>query len=460
MRSRLLLVVALLSGACGGGGALKPASAAGSHDPGPADAAVDGGGIVLSDAGADVDLAPATCAEEIHAAMRVPLDVFVLLDASNSMNEPAGSKTKHQVVRAALRNFLEDPLSLGLGVGLNFFPAVTICQANGDCPADGNLPGHCGLLSDSACIGANGGIGTACGGGITCPAGETCRPIGQCPNGLGPDMTSPRCALGTACDGAACQPIHHVCLGPRTDCSGDRYARPAVAFAELPAALSGLTAALGAREPAGGTPLPEALTGTLDLLHAQLTAHPDHKVVLVVASDGVPDATCSGAPGIVAAIAAARAATPSIATYAVGVFSGEMAAQGHAFMSDVATAGGTTAPFVLESNAALGDAFLAALNAIRGAALPCEYMIPPSGAAQIDFGKVNLHARGGGRDQLIGYVEGADKCTPDKGGWHYDTDPKSTTPKRIVLCPSSCQMWKGVPRAEVELRFGCKTVIE
>jgi Mg-chelatase subunit ChlD len=457
MRARFPLVLALGLCACSGG-ALKPV-APGSQDSGVTDAAAEAS-IALSDGSVDVDVAPATCAEETHVAMRVPLDVFLLLDASNSMNEPAGSKTKHQVVRAALRSFLQDPLSLGLGVGLTFFPAVTTCQGNGDCPADGSLPGRCAVTPDTSCVSSQGVVGAGCDGATMCPAGETCRQIGQCQDGLGPGMTSPRCALGMACpDGTACQAVQHVCLGPRSDCSGAHYAKPAVGFADLPAALPGLAAALGARQPAGGTPLPEALTGTLALLRAHLGAHADHKAVLVVASDGVPDATCAGAPGVLSAIAGAQTAAPSIATYAIGVFSGDLAAEGRAFMTDVAKAGGTTSPFVLEANAGLGDSFLAALNAIRGAALPCEYVIPPNDAGTIDFGKVNVRARAGGRDQLIGYVNAAENCTADKGGWHYDLDPRSATPKRIALCPSTCQTWKATARAEVEIRFGCKTTV-
>jgi hypothetical protein len=454
-------LVVLLAGACGDGGALKPI---GDGPPGSKDAAASAdlaaeGGIGLPDLDPAADAAPPACAEEKHAARRVPLDVFLLLDASNSMNEPAGNKTKHQVVRTALRSFLQDPLSVGLGVGLSFFPAVITCGTHEECPADGNLPGRCALAPDTSCVAANGIVGVACNAETKCPAGETCRQIGACPSSLGPDMTSPRCGIGTMCpDGAACQPVRYVCRGPRTDCSGAHYAKPAVAFAELPAALPGLTAALDNRAPAGGTPLPEALTGTMGLLRAQLDAHPDHEAALVVASDGLPDATCAGAPGILTEVAAAKSATPSLPTYAIGVFSGAAAADGRAFMTEVAKAGGTGAPYVLEANAGLGDSFLAALNAIRGVALPCAYVIPPADQGAIDYGKVNVRARAAARDELIGYVDGADKCTPSKGGWYYDADPKSgATPKRVSLCPSTCQAWKALPSAEIEIRFGCKT---
>jgi hypothetical protein len=455
-------LVGLLAGTCGDGGALRQVGdgSLGHKDASaPGDGVADGG-IGLPDAAAAADAPPRACAEETHAARRVPLDVFLLLDASNSMNEPAGSRTKHQVVRTALRSFLADPLSAGIGVGLSFFPAVTTCQFHEECPADGNLPGRCALAPDTSCVAANGIIGVACDAEMKCPAGEGCRQIGQCPSSLGPDQASPRCGLGTMCpDGAACQPTRYVCRTPGADCSGSHYAKPAVAFAGLPAALPGLTTALDARAPAGGTPLPEAVTGTLGLLRAQLDTHPDHEAVLVVASDGLPDATCGGAPGVVAAITSATSATPSIATYAIGVFSGATAATGRAFMSDVAKAGGTNAPYVLEADAGLGASFLAALNAIRGVALPCAYVIPSADQGTIDYGKVNVRARAAGRDELIGYVDGADKCTPGKGGWHYDVDPKAgATPKRVSLCPSTCQAWKALPSAEVEIRFGCKTI--
>jgi hypothetical protein len=282
-----------------------------------------------------------------------------------------------------------------------------------------------------------------------------------CREGLAPGQISNTCVVGSPCaDGTACQPVRHICNGPRSDCTGGHYDQPNVAFVELPGALPLLKAALGARDPAGGTPLPEAVIGTLGILRARLAAQPGHKAVLVIASDGLPDETCGGASGVLAAVAAARARPTGLATYAIGVFGAAEAPAGRSLLIDIAKAGGTNQPYVLDPNANLAETFLKALNDIRGAALPCEFLIPAGEKGALDFGKVNVRARAGGRDELLGYVGSADRCGADKPGWHYDVTPApGVTPTRVVLCPAACQMFQAQAQArvEVELRFGCKT---
>jgi hypothetical protein len=187
-----------------------------------------------------------------------------------------------------------------------------------------------------------------------------------------------------------------------------------------------------------------------------MTAHPDRKVVLVVASDGLPDGNCGGTMGLLKVLETARAATPSLLTYGISVFSALDFTDGRMLIDNIAKAGGTNQSYVLEENMNLTDAFLKALNEIRGAALPCEFMIPNAGT--IDYGKVNLEWRHPAGDQHLGYVGSADKCDPQKGGWHYDMDPTTGgKPSRIVVCPSTCQKLKADGMGKVELRFGCKT---
>src|SRR6185369_4549274 len=63
------------------------------------------------------------CSEQVHAAMPVPVDLLLLVDASSSMLDPvAGGATKHALVRDALVAFVSDPRSAGLGIGLQYFP--------------------------------------------------------------------------------------------------------------------------------------------------------------------------------------------------------------------------------------------------------------------------------------------------------------------------------------------------
>jgi hypothetical protein len=370
--------------------------------------------------------APATCAEATQEAMRVPLDVFFLLDGSasmaigvNSTSLPFGpgipvtpgappppaaggaGKSKLDLVRGALDTFLKDPMSAGLGAGLSFFPGMPPCQTDSDCP----------------------------------------RPPGF--------------------DGPLC--IARTCSSPVGDCAGRSYQMALFDFAELPAGATGISAVLAARRPAGSTPLGEALVGTLAMLRSRTMAHPDRRVVLVIASDGVPDDRCGGTAAILEGLRKARAQTPPLSTYAIGVFGKLNIAAGRTLMNQIATAGGTGAPYVLDANMTLGDAFLKALNDIRGSALPCEFAIPAAnGSTPIDFDKVNVSVQSPtGASQSIGYAGSLTRCDPQKGGWYYDVDPSAGKPTRVVVCPATCAELSASAGGKVALSFGCKTrVIE
>jgi len=45
-------------------------------------------------------------------------------------------------------------------------------------------------------------------------------------------------------------------------------------------------------------------------------------------------------------------------------------------LNQIAQAGGTNSAFIVDTNGNVGQQFIEALNAIRGAALACEYLIP------------------------------------------------------------------------------------
>ena len=181
-------------------------------------------------------------------------------------------------------------------------------------------------------------------------------------------------------------------------------------------------------------------------------------MALVLATDGLPS-TCTptDARGLGVLVSAAAMQTPPIATYAIGVFDSSQTARGRPLLEAVATAGRTGMPFVLNSDPDLARTFQDALDKIRGAALPCEYVIPPP-SGPIDFGKVNVRvqaAAGTGED--IPYVSTAARCDPMRGGWYYDVDPAMAAPTRVVTCPATCDRLKAEPNAQVNLVFGCKT---
>src|SRR6185369_7135815 len=85
------------------------------------------------------------CAGTLVQAQRIPLDMYVMLDVSGSMLAPTegdATITKCQAVSSALTDFVSDPTSDGIGVGLQVFPipnkaAPTACTTDKQCGAFG-----------------------------------------------------------------------------------------------------------------------------------------------------------------------------------------------------------------------------------------------------------------------------------------------------------------------------------
>jgi hypothetical protein len=57
-----------------------------------------------------------------HTSAQLPVDLFIMLDKSTSMLEPAGAVDKWTAVTQAIRDFVNAPAANGIGVGLGNFP--------------------------------------------------------------------------------------------------------------------------------------------------------------------------------------------------------------------------------------------------------------------------------------------------------------------------------------------------
>ncbi len=126
---------------CGGSEGDQDGGSSGDGDSGSGDGDIslgDGDG----DSGGDGDIGGGIdgcspdfgegCAGETYEGENVPLDIYVMFDLSCSMsctvndsgcclNEDERDQWRIQPVREAMRLFLEDPRSAGIGVGLGFF---------------------------------------------------------------------------------------------------------------------------------------------------------------------------------------------------------------------------------------------------------------------------------------------------------------------------------------------------
>lgn len=243
----------------------------------------------------------------------------------------------------------------------------------------------------------------------------------------------------------------------KSSCAVGDYAKADVPIAALPGVGSSIATSLLLHDPFTDTPTGPALAGALQYARAFQAAHPGHVVSVVLATDGLPTACAPlDADGIAAFAAKARAESPPIRTYVIGVMSDADLGKGAATNLDTISKAGNGAPaFVIKSTGSdVEKAFLSALLAIRGTALPCEYLVPAGVGA--DYDKVNVRVTRGATSTTLPYVERADKCGP-AGGWYYDVPPPGK-PTRVLTCPATCKALTADGAGKVDIEIGCATL--
>jgi hypothetical protein len=198
------------------------------------------------------------------------------------------------------------------------------------------------------------------------------------------------------------------------------------------------------------------------LAHAKAlaTANPSHRVIVVMATDGLPTECAPAAIPAVAALATAAAGgAPSIATFVIGVFSTLEQGVAQANLDALAMAGTSGKALLVNTSQDVTTGFLDALNAIRTTALACEYAIPRPDGGQIAYKAVNVRFTSGpGQTSTIGYAGSAAACGT-AGGWYYDADPfQGGTPSKIEICPATCSSFKTDLKGKVDILFGCETM--
>lgn len=231
-----------------------------------------------------------------------------------------------------------------------------------------------------------------------------------------------------------------------TSCDVATYATPKVPIAVLPGNAQAITAAFPIL-PIESTPTDPALRGAIQYARSWQTSHADHKVVVLLVTDGEPTECSSTVPGVTQVAAEGFSATPSIPTYVLGL--GLSLTNLHG----IAMAGGTNQAFIVDPNS--GSALAQAMNQIRGSALPCDYALPKN---TTDPRKVNVDftPQGGTTTRLV-HVGAAANCDPVKGGWYYDN---AQMPTRIIVCSQTCDAFKKDPSGRVDVVLGCDIVIK
>ena len=207
----------------------------------------------------------------------------------------------------------------------------------------------------------------------------------------------------------------------------------------------------------------------MQVAQQQAAANPNHKVAVVLVTDGFPSECLPGdIPGI-ASIAAAGAAgvpgaatgKPAVPTFVIGVFGPAEAAAATTNLNSLASGGGTGTAVVISTSQNVSQALQTALNQIRTTAVACQYQIPPAnGGGAINFGKVNVELTAGTPpvSTAVGYVKTKASCDPVRGGWYYDVDPAAGgTPSLISTCDATCAQLRANTAGRVDIVLGCQT---
>jgi hypothetical protein len=426
-----------------------------------------GGSSGTTDAGLD-----GACAASSIGAHPVPLDLYFLMDSSKSMADQTGAgSSKWTAVGSALNTFFNDSGSAGLGVALKYFPDEQ-SGAPGTCSADSQCGSYGPCDYRLACIHTN-TSGTVDTSTQLCPnmsttctaASETCQRIEDCGTG-----NSPCVANGTGTCPSSCSNYPGYCH-LRDICTASDYASPNVALGTLPGAAGGLNSSLTGHSPDGYTPTGPALAGAVMWAQQQQSNNPDHKVAIVLVTDGLPGgfipgfppAECapSDIPGISSILSGVSGGANPILTFVVGIFNPN-SLEGQSAPSNLmslAQAGGTDSAVIIDvTGNTVTQQLHDALAKAQTKAIACSYQIPPSsGGTAVDFGKVNVSfTSGSNQTKTIGHTTGSSACS--NGGWYYDVDPAQGTPTKIIACPSTCSGFQSDTNGQVQIVLGCQTI--
>ncbi len=429
-------------------------------EPVPEDGSMDAPADTFPDVVVDVPVDVPECTVFSASAELLPLDVFMLFDASGSMQEPAdGDVTKWQATRRAIRGFFRDPESEGIGVALTFFPQVQedvplLCEDDSACMRRG------ACIPAQACRDA----GVLCNTVTDCELrgfpDDACLPLGYCP-GLGGIMDS-TCSL----DGTfPCTMGTGPCLATgvcdnRDNCDVADYRTPAIGPERLNEGARALLSTYDAfevtREDAGGTPTLPALRGVVEGATEWALANPTHKVVVVIATDGFPtscdpELRLGFEEGVenLADVAQRGVEAASVQTFVIGVFGPGEREFAQVHLDRIAVAGDTGAAFIVETGRATSDELLDALNQVRLDATACDFALsePVPLTGEPVFARITRD----GRETWLTDVGGPAGCG---GGGYYVPDPMEEL-VRIALCPESCALLGASPDRELEILTTC-----
>ncbi|HET9954714.1 MAG TPA: vWA domain-containing protein [Polyangiaceae bacterium] len=273
---------------------------------------------------------------------------------------------------------------------------------------------------------------------------------------ISPDVQGTRVALqffpaGT-CQSSS-NPLVYGCCSSGQCCLGAAEATPDVKLGALPAQAEPLRAALNAQVPwADRTPIEAALRGLLKYTSTQIT--PGRQVLNMLITDGGPEGCDSNQNSL-----ARLVASYGLPTYVIGTQGAAyswlepIAVAGGAPAHTKHCAGGVSPCHFYDVGSAKADVFVEVLKQIRRSAIACHFAVPPSDVGLVDPTRVKLSFTPANATSAttLKRVDGASACGTG-GGFYYD---KPLDPSFISLCPSSCDAVRAADGGDMELLVGC-----
>jgi hypothetical protein len=335
----------------------------------------------------------AACARGKVPAQPVPLDMYVILDRSQSMKEPlawipdckVGSPEQARWCFAinALAGFFQAPTSNGMGVALGFFP-------HGDCTW------------------------------LEYPTTQNC------------------CAGGTCCEGT-------------------EDAVPDVTLATLPQGAPSLVAALDTQQALGTTtPIEAALRGLVTYTAAARTPGRSMVGILVTDGAPNGCSTDTAELGAIVSQHLADSGIPTFFVGMTGsdyASLEQLGASGGAAAHTTFCAGGISPCHFYDVGNGEPAAFVDALQQIQRSVAGCDYVVPPSESGLADYSKLVLEYRSSehATPVTLEQVSQEADCT-SKLGYYVD---ESLTPPLIRLCPATCSTAQAEYSVTVDVLVGC-----
>jgi hypothetical protein len=253
-----------------------------------------------------------------------------------------------------------------------------------------------------------------------------------------------------------------------SSCNPYDYQNPDVEFTALPAGATAIVNSLAAHTAQTDTPTVAALTGAINHAASWKADHLGHTVIVVLVTDGQPNACGSGSVTDVVDVAAQGLARAKVPTYMIGILSPgntctlDTNQPNQSDLDKVAMAGGTDKALVVDTTKDTGQQLVETFNKIRqNAQIPCEYSIPKSTTGEkLDYNKVNVgYTDPMGNKHVVYYAEKASNCDPAKGdGWYYDSVPPTPAPTKILLCPSTCTAVTAKFGFVIGVTLGCEAL--